>query len=422
MLPFGIEPPRWLQEEVSWLRESGERSTNALTQSLFAGAQLGMQRQQQQLGMASGLLDMQAKEQGIALNKINIETTSRDLELIPQWLKEHPTWESRQTSDWPTAMSTKGQAALDAIRINDAKSGQAKMVTSDIANFSESLNGIDPEARAAIRAMPLNPDGSPSAPQWKALSDARAKSGLPPVGAPKPPASVAVVDEILASEQQAIEAERTGDKVKAQQLRDRAALLRESGKGTEVVTGYDDQGRPIIRMGKNLSTATVATQSQAQQKLLRYENTIQLLNHLDNRLKPEHLGAVGVTGEWLMDRGMSQLFPELANKERIDARSTLIAAREGLMREISNDPRFNNADREEISKALPSSGIFESLPDAKQRIDSVRNIITERARIYSKGLGQQTPVWAMTKEEIIDSYQKGTLDKQTALDALVKFH
>ena len=240
--------------------------------------------------------------------------------------------------------------------------------------------------------------------------------------APSQPSSVRLVDEIQKSEMEANAAEKSGNAARAQQLRDRAALLREQTKGQEIVTGYDDQGRPIVRVGKGVGVPTVATQSQAQQKLLRYENSIELMNHLDTALKPEHLGAAGVTGEWILDRGLSQLVPELANKERIDARSALVAVREGLLREMSNDPRFSNVDREEISKALPSSGVFESLPSAKQRIETVRRIIMGRARIYSKGLGQPPPLWTLEVDEIKNLYKQGKIDKETALNALVRFH
>lgn len=291
--------------------------------------------------------------------------------------------------------------------------------------FPDFMNSFDQNGNPTAKSMQILQDNAQSI---KRIKDEKAfREGKVPGG--KPTASVAITDEILKSESEANKAEAEGNMVEATRLRDRATLLREQTKGQEVVTGYDDQGRPIIRMGKGVGAPTVATQSQAQQKLLRYENSVELINKLQKTLKSEHLGAAGVAGEWIMDRGMSQLIPELANKDRIDARSALIAAREGLLGEISNDPRFSNMDREEVSRALPSSGIFESLPDATQRLNTVRSIITQRGKIYAKGVGQSPLLWTMTADEIKAEYKKFQtsngkegIDRETALGALTRFY
>lgn len=92
------------------------------------------------------------------------------------------------------------------------------------------------------------------------------------------------------------------------------------------------------------------------------------------------------------------------------------------MREISDDPRFSNRDRDEISKALPSSGVFESYPDAMTRIQTVKGILANRGKVYSTGLGLKPPVWSMSKEEIRDAYQKKELTEDEAVSALERFH
>lgn len=236
------------------------------------------------------------------------------------------------------------------------------------------------------------------------------------------PSDIQIVEEIQSSEQAANKAESAGDTGRAQQLRDRATMLRESMKGQQIVTGYDDQGRPIITMGKG-AAPTVATQSEAQRKLLRYENSLELMNHLTQNLQAGHLGIRGLAGEYLLDRGLSQLVPELANQERVDARSALIAMREGMMREMSNDTRFSNADREEIARALPSSGAFESLPDARQRIDTVKRILIQRGKAYSTAAGMKTPpLWTLSSDEIQDLYRNNKISYEEALNALNRFH
>lgn len=212
-----------------------------------------------------------------------------------------------------------------------------------------------------------------------------------------------------------------------------AIEMASTNKGKSIYMGMDDNGKPIFQMSEGgatpIGTPTVATQSMTQKKLLKYEGAMELINDLKRSIKPEFLGARGVAGEMLVDRGLAQLAPELANRSRVDFRSGLIAARESLLREISDDNRFSNADREEISKALPSSGIFESLPDAQQRLDTVSRIISQRGKIYSSGSGLPPPIWSLTVEEIKAQHDKFKasggkegIDYNTALDALTRFH
>jgi hypothetical protein len=273
--------------------------------------------------------------------------------------------------------------------------------------------------------------------KFRALSESplaaeELKSSILSSISPKPPtapASVRLTDEIMETEQRARQADASGDTTAAQQLRDRATLLREQTKGMEIVTGYDDASRAIFRIGtKGVSGATVATQSQAQQKLVRYENTLELMNYLSNAFKPEHLGLAGVAGEWILDRTLAMKFPEMANLERVDARTALIFLREGLMREVSNDPRFSNLDREEISKALPSSGMFENVPRATQQMATAARIIRQRSKAYAHAIGQPPPLWALSSDEVLALYEQGKadprkgIDRATALDILTRFH
>lgn len=172
---------------------------------------------------------------------------------------------------------------------------------------------------------------------------------------------------------------------------------------------YDDQNRPIINYGpqeSSIGAPSVATQSMAQRKLLKYEAASELINHLQRNMESGHVGVAGVLGEYVGDRLLPQLGVDTFKGKRADVRSTLIAARESLLREISDDSRFSNLDREEISKALPSSGAFESLENAQQRLSTVRNILNARGRTYSEGLGLSKPEWSLTPDEIRTQYEK----------------
>lgn len=188
---------------------------------------------------------------------------------------------------------------------------------------------------------------------------------------------------------------------------------------------FDDQGRPIINYGPGatgIGKPTVAVQTRAQDKLMKYENSMELMTQLEKGLRPEHVGLTGAAGDILLDRTLAQFVPGAADTNRIQARTALVAAKEGLMREISDDPRFSNRDREEISKALPSSGVFESYPDAMARISTVKQILANRGKVYSSGLGLKPPVWSMSKDEIRDAFQNKQLTEDEAISALTRFH
>lgn len=256
--------------------------------------------------------------------------------------------------------------------------------------------------------------------------------GMRPVFAPNPataPSAVRIYDEIERAERLANEADASGNKPLAQQLRDRATFLREQSKGQEEVIGYDDNNRPIIRRGKGVGNQpTVATASRAQQKLQKYENATEIINRLQQGLKAGHVGLAGLAGEYLWDRGLVQLANLMgdqtaaANPERVNSRAGLIMLRESLMKEISDDTRFSQPDREEITKSLPSSGAFESLSNAQDKLKTVRDIITQRSKVYAKSIQQTPPLFSLDVEEIKDLFKQGKIDRKTALEALTRFH
>lgn len=195
---------------------------------------------------------------------------------------------------------------------------------------------------------------------------------------------------------------------------------------------YDDQGRPIINYGPqktSIGDPSVATQSMAQRKLLKYEAASELINDLQNKMQSGDVGIAGVLGEYVGDRLLPQLGVDTFKGRRADVRSTLIATRESLMKEINDDTRFSNIDRAEINAALPSSGVFESLPNALQKLDTVRRILNARGKIYGEGIGLPQPEWTLTPDEIKALYDKHQatggkegLSLEKARSLLERFH
>lgn len=218
--------------------------------------------------------------------------------------------------------------------------------------------------------------------------------------------------ETLELKRRAKEAFAAGDTELGQQLEAEAEHKASFFKtpGTTVTTGYDDQGRPIIStsMGGTVGerSPTVGFQSKAQTAMVKYANATQLINSLSKSLRPEDVGARGIVGEYAVDRGLAQLYPDVANKGRIENRTALGMLRESLLREVSDDTRFSNMDRQAISRILPSDGVFESYEDAIGRMSKVRQILADRARVYADKMGEPIPEFAMTVDEVRERYQR----------------
>lgn len=257
-----------------------------------------------------------------------------------------------------------------------------------------------------------------------------------PTRPPQPAASIQLVNAIQEADDNAAAATKNGNSDEANRWKARAQNLRDQAKGQEVVTGYDDQGRPIVKVGKGVSSdATVATASAAQQNLVKFKTSLGLMNDLEKVFRPEHVGVRGVVGELAVDKGLQQVaealgMPDVANKDRIDSRKLIIALRERLMRETSDGSRFNLADRQEISAALPSSGIFESGQNATRSLGVVRNVLKRSANNYARSIGRPPPLWTLsptelkqrfpTAKELAAAAKQGQIDRQDAEDAMVE--
>ncbi len=232
---------------------------------------------------------------------------------------------------------------------------------------------------------------------------------------------------------------KSGDVEGAKQI-DAAIQEAMTNKGQSIYMGQDDQGKPIFQMTTGgAKPTTVATQSLSQSKLLQYSNAVELMSWLQQHLKPEHVGAAGKAGEFVVDKTLAQILPEAADKDRISVRSALDMA-QGLAREIVDAPagRFSNVERDAILGALPSTGIFESYPDAIGRLDRAKQVLSNRGRVYSEAIGQPLPSWAMSKEQIKQAFQggkvsglkpespefkkRGFLTQDEAIDALQRFY
>ncbi len=174
-----------------------------------------------------------------------------------------------------------------------------------------------------------------------------------------------------------------------------------------LTVGTDEAGRPLVTQttGINpLEKPTMAMNTRAQENTVKYENALSLIKDLQQGLAPSDVGASGLVGEMVMDRTLAQLDPSFASKDRIEKRTALGALRESLMRTVNDDPRFSNVDREEVSKLLPSTGLFESYPDAMARMSKVKDILTDRIQRYAVATKTPVPASGKSRATVISDY------------------
>ena len=148
-MALDTQVPQWLVSQEAWQREDASRSTQELIQNMFKARELNMEQQKLQLQQKQGLLGMQQQQQEIQLNHVKLDSIAHDQSTIPNWLQEHPTWESRQDAEWPSAMTPQGENQLAQIRMRDAESVQKKAATTAISAFANrvaALSKSDPTA------------------------------------------------------------------------------------------------------------------------------------------------------------------------------------------------------------------------------------------------------------------------------------
>ena len=204
-----------------------------------------------------------------------------------------------------------------------------------------------------------------------------------------------------------------------------------SNKGRSVYMGMDDQGKPIFQMteggGKALGPPTIGMQTYAQEHLAQYKNALQTIDM--TKVTPEMVGARGMTGEWVVDRGLAQLTGQ-AEGTRVQGRTLLRLLREGVLKQVSDSSRYSAADRKEIEEIFPSSGWFESADRANKALAQVRQVFANRAKVFARSISQKAPIWSLSdselkkeypdKQEIADLMKRNIISKEEALSALVR--
>jgi len=310
----------------------------------------------------------------------------------------------------------------------------AKEKATDIDGFRQRRSLLTPQERSAVDEMGnwLTPTG-PSVQQWDKVDEFISSRAATPSEVTIGPTGVtqkfsaggekaeSPLGKLYADREKA-KASGNDDAVK---MYDAAIAESAHNKGRSIYMGMDDNGKPIFQMTEGGAEPTVAMQSQAQEKLVQFQNTLELMNTLEHQLKPEHVGIKGKVGEVVVDKTLAQFMPGVAVGERIDARTALKVLRSTLLRQVpdaSSGRMSSIAEREEVEAALPETGMFESYADASQKLKTLRGTLENRARTYSEAIGKKTPIWALSADEIKGKFQRKEITEQEALDALTRFH
>ena len=347
---------------------------NLFSQALQAGARVGLELTDQSIraqALAQAQMDRQAAAQ---------ERAERAAE--------------RQREFEETRLLNVQKIAQDAAQLQQlqkhqtAQEANQALQESRLLNFQTGQLGVDRD-RLALDKLKLLQGASPLAGErYLKMSD----------------------DEATLAEQSRL----AGDAEGYQQHLERSRLWRGAipSHQSSLTVSTDESGRPVVTQTTGAQAAsinplgkpTTALTTKAQENTVKYENALTLINRLEKSLTPRDVGARGLGGEMILDRTLAQFYPSFADKDRIKQRTALGAVRESLLRTVSDDPRFSNVDRDEISKLLPSTGIFESYPDAMGRLKGVRQILTDRVKRYSSASGVPAPASTQSREDIIGQY------------------
>lgn len=171
----GLSTPEWLNPERLFAsgEASGRDNANTFMQAYQQAKKEKIEQPMRDLQMASGVLNLQKQAAGLQVQEAQAKNLGEDQNSIPQWLKDHSTWSSRQDADWPTPKTSWGEKVLNDTRVRDSASIAKTAAVSDLHNYSKDLAAIDPTSRAAIQGMTPNKDGTPSAMQWESLNLAK---------------------------------------------------------------------------------------------------------------------------------------------------------------------------------------------------------------------------------------------------------
>jgi hypothetical protein len=138
-----------------------------------------------------------------------------------------------------------------------------------------------------------------------------------------------------------------------------------------------------------LTTANVGKQ---QEILSASSVALREINAVAPLISSETVGPMAAAKSLLIDRGLANIWPDLANKDRIEASSVFARIRASTFRALRSDSNINKDEVEQISKQIPSVEDFLNSPvNSMVKIESIAHGIQERAIQAVRQLNQIVP-------------------------------
>lgn len=243
---------------------------------------------------------------------------------------------------------------------------------------------------------------------------------------PTPTTDIRNIDQLSQWRRELTSVEAAGDVESANELRQKISQM--EGQLTpsgETIRTYDAQGNLISEISRGRGTAsglTPAVQTDVQKRLLAFDKASSMSKRLVETLGPLDVGIAGWGQQVLINEGLAQLFPSLANQRVTDARTLLGNFRQNMIKVLKVDAQANREEEKRILGDLPKAGADESLPSAIAKIIRSLREIHSIASFDADKIGAPAPPFPLSPPEIKGLFTSGKLERNLALELLRNYY
>ena len=179
--------------------------------------------------------------------------------------------------------------------------------------------------------------------------------------------------------------------------------------------------RQSIKSATTTRDLTPANRTKQENEMYSAEQVALEAREMANRLTKADVGLRGAAGELVFDEVLGQFFESAVNKDRVANRQAIRTMREKALRTMTTDNRLNREDRAGVEKIFPKDSVVESLPAAREKLESLAMLMEQRAA-RAAGILQGKATHTMSADEIKDAVKNGTMSRDQALRALRTYH
>lgn len=167
-------------DDTSWIKELPGTITKGLYEARMniQSPIALMQAEQAKQNMVAQGLQMQNTMSLINGRNQTLRMQAHDQEVLPQWLRDHPTWESRQDAEPPVLYTPQGQKMFRDIQLGDTANIKNKAQVAGVTAFGKQIDELmkyDPVAAGQF-ASQLQPGRVPTAKMQQDISVALGKA------------------------------------------------------------------------------------------------------------------------------------------------------------------------------------------------------------------------------------------------------